>query len=388
MAGENEGELDTLLDEGLERLFSGGPDKPEASDEPPEADAEDTPEEGPADDAEDTDSDEAKEDEGAEEEEEKDANEGDDSDEAEEKADEEAEKSDDDSDEADDEEEEEELLTVTAEERARIEKDPALKKLHRSMQGDYTRKTTAVKDRERAIEQIESDLRDPDKSADFIARIYKRQPDVAAAAFERVATGDSARDFLVAIGIQTPEVFEKAYDRVRELLDDESAMKAHKADQARAQRDQDLARREAGIRRQTFQKDYDRVSTLAAREADKVGIEPDEADDLADRLKEMIRGRVKEDGSIDLSASDVKALVKREKARIDEQYRRASERARKKLARESQDATKRKAKAAEKGGPSAPAPAGRKPTKDRTRFKAPEGADGLDAFTDHYFGGE
>jgi hypothetical protein len=285
------------------------------------------------------------------------------------------------------EEEKEDFLTVTAEERAEIEKDPKLKKLHRLMQADYTRKTTGISERERAIESIEGAMRDPEKSADFLAGVYRRQPKIAANALTKIATGEHATDFLVAVGLNDPEQFEKAFDRVREIADSPEERARYDRAQSDRQREIDLESREERIRSQRTTADLDVLATRLDREADKFGFDDDEIKDVRDRFKDLVRGRIDRDsGSVKVTETEIKAMVKQERARLDALYEKAKARARTKVAQESQDATKRKAAAAKERHPAGPSPAPRKPVKDKVRFKPPEGKDGLDAYVEHRFG--
>jgi len=289
--------------------------------------------------------------------------------------------------EPEDEEEKEDFLTVTAEELAEIEKDPKLKKLHRLMQADYTRKTTDISERERAIESIEGAMRDPEKSADFLAGVYRRQPVIAANALTKIATGEKAVDFLVAVGLNDPDQFEKAFDRVREIADSPEERARYDRAQSDRQREIDLESREERIRNQRTTADLDVLATRLDREADKLGFDDDEIKDVRARFKDLVRGRIDRDsGSVKVAEAEIKAMVKQERARLDALYEKAKARARTKLAQESQDATKRKAAAAKERHPAGPSPAARKPVKDKVRFKPPEGVDGLDAYVEHRFG--
>jgi hypothetical protein len=142
------------------------------------------------------------------------------------------------------------------------------------------------------------------------------------------------------------------------------------------------------MRRNRFDGDLNRLQGDLETEAKRLNIEADDMGNLFDRFKAKVRERRKDDGSIDLSKSDIREIAKETKAEVDRMLTKAQERLKRKRLKESRADTKRKAakaKQAKKSGRrSPPRGRGRKPAgKGGSGFKDPEGADPLDAFVDN-----
>lgn len=295
-----------------------------------------------------------------------------------------------DDEETSDEEPEDVLDRVTPEDRERIEEDPALKKLHRQMRADYTRKTQAVAERSREIDRKEQSIREFEGAlatregmAAHIARTFDSNPEVIGDAFEIAATKGDPMGFLVEVGLHDPEVFEKAYERVQELQHDETEKNSYVRDRDQRTKEKKLEQREHRLRRNAFDRDWSALEKRAAKEAAKLGIEKDDVPEVVDRLKAQVRGKIRDDGSIALSGRDVRAAAKDAKAALDKVYSRVKRKLSLRQEAESRKSTKRKAAGAAKPARVAPKGVARKRPKEKVAWKPPENADPLDAFVDH-----
>lgn len=298
---------------------------------------------------------------------------------------------DDDLEEDDDEDDEEDVLDghVTKEDHERIKNDPSLQKVHKEMQRAFTKKSQELADERREVdtlrdrhERLEATLSTPQGMANYLASMIQQRPDVVGAAFEAVATGDAALDFLVEVGLHDAEVFERAYDRVHELQTDEDERNRHVRDRERAAKDRDIKNREQRLRRQTFDRAVSRIQGIAEREADRLGMDKDGLETVNDRLRDEIRKHVQEDGSIGLDRKEIRSIAKAVKKEIDRVEERVRARLERKRTSQSQRETRRKAQQA-KGRKRVP-PKGKGSRAPKTEsYKPPEGADPLDSFIDH-----
>jgi len=297
----------------------------------------------------------------------------------------------DEEDEEEGEEDEENVFeSISAEELEEINNDPKLKKVYRSMQAAFTKKTTdlsqkdrRVSRRESQVEEFVNDVRTADGMAGFLKTTLEKNPDIVAAAFEAVAFGDKATDFLLEVGLEDPEVFEEAYNRLGNLLSDDDALKRHKKARELETREARADEREQRLRRQNFDRDYDRLLDALDREAQRQDIPKDDLKDVQQRIYAKIRESVKEDGKIPLKAEDVKAIVKDYRKHLDQLEKRVLRRHNRKRVKDNQEATKRKARKGKGKKRNPPRSRGRKPPKERTKFSPPENVDPLDAYVDH-----
>jgi len=379
--------LDKHLDGGPDTAVADDPDKPEPEDILSGDDPEGTPAEGPEDDPEEEDVDE-----GGDEDPDEEEDDLDDDDEEEDIEDEEEDLDDDDEEEEEeDDDEEEDFLDdkITADDRKRIKDDPVLAKFYRQMQKGFHEKTTKLAEGERGVEQRESrmdefeaNFDDPKKAADYFGWLVGKTPSVAYATFEAVAEGEGGHDFLVAIGDSNPEMFEKAYERVQDLISDEAERGRYKRGQAQQEREAKLNRREQRIREQAFDRDYSKISTVFRREATRLDIAEEDLKAIETQMADRIRQRRREDGSIDLTPVEVKEVVREAKKAQD----RIEKRVRRKLdlerVGESRKAVKKKAAKGKRKGPVSPKSSARRPVKEHKAFKPPENEDPMDAFVD------
>ena len=255
---------------------------------------------------------------------------------------------------------------------------------------DYTTKTGVLAERTREVEseaRIQSDFRESVRTADgmaaYVADTLKRYPSVIGAAFEQAATGSRAKDFLVAIGEAAPEVFEEAYERLHEIVDDEDERRRYIKERDLQTKEANLQEREEMQKRRTFDKDFSALMSTAEKEAKRVGVEPDDLELVKNRLREKMRGQVRSDGSITLRPQDAKEVARDAKKEMDRLLEKALRQVNRKKSKDSREATKKKAIGAK--GPKRSPPKGvrRKTPKERTKFKAEEGRDALDQFIDH-----
>lgn len=292
--------------------------------------------------------------------------------------------------EEEDEEVEDVLSSVTADDLQRINEDPVLNRLYKSMQRDYTTKTKAVSERqndldtrEKAITDFEGVLRTAQGLADYLAQTMERRPDVVGAAFEAVATGERQADFLIAVGVEHPEVFETAFDRVQEILGDSDEKKRYERERDMQVRDASLKEREDKIRRATFDRELTGLERIAEKRARSLGLGDDDLEDVRRRLHGRVKGQVRKDGSIVIGPKDAKAAADEVHAEVKRIEERILKRTTKKQVKQSRAKTKEMARKAKAPKRSAPRSAGRKTPSQNKRFKAEQGRDPLDSFIDH-----
>jgi hypothetical protein len=383
--------LDDLLDKAFDKAESDSP-KPEPTpdDDTPEADDEDTPDdEGPEDEADDTDDEEEAGDE------EPDLLEGDDeeNEEDEEDDDDEELEEEEEEEEGDEEEEEDVLDTVSAEEKQRINDDPALKKLYKLMQRNFTKKATAVSERARVLDTRERDfdqftekILTADGMADYLADLLDKNHSVVGAAFERVATGENERNgaaFLIEVGLAHPEIFEEAQERLMELRDDEVELKRYRKERDLQSKEMRIKDREQKILFKRFTEDFEKLRTVAERESKRLAVIEADQEEIVEQLKTLARKNYRQDGSIDVTITQVKDLVKKTQARAErykEQARRELER---KNAKKSRTQTKERARKAKAPRRSPPKTVPRKTPKEKDRFVPDDRSDPLDSIIDH-----
>lgn len=288
-----------------------------------------------------------------------------------------------DPDEEEDEEPSEDFAeNVSAKDLRRIEQDPALSRAYRALRADYTRKTQDLAVRERDLTRRLQGVSTPEGMTDLIVRTWQDNPALVGAAFEAVLTqkGADTHGFLVEVGLSNPEALEKALERVQELQSDEAEMRRHKRDTEQTVRERTLARREEDARRATFGRDYDRITAAATAEAKRLGVDKDDMPRVTEALKARVRGRVQKDGSIDLSAADIRAVARETKAELDREAQRWAKRLGVKQEQQSREATKKLAAKGQAPRPKAPRSPARKPAKGAGRWKPPATGDGMDAY--------
>lgn len=373
--------------EGLDELFDkwSGDDtpsepEPDPDDDTPDADDEDTPEEEPEDEAEDTDDDDEAE------EEEPEELEGD-------EEDEEDEDEDDESEDEEDEEEEDVLENVSAEEKQRINEDPALSKLYKLMQRNLTKKTTAAAERERVLDTKEQDfdkfadhLRTGDGMADYLANLLDQNHSVVGAAFERVATGENGRNgvaFLVEVGRTHPELFEAAQEQIQEFEDDPDSLKRYTKERELQSKEMKIKQREDRIRFNRFTRDFEKLRTVAEKEIERIGVIDEDKPEVVEQLKALTRKHYREDGSIDVTPAQVKEVVRAAKARAERYYEKARRDLERQNTKTSRAKTKERARKAKAPKRVPPKSVPRKKPKEKEVFTPEDNKDAIDSFVDY-----
>lgn len=286
-------------------------------------------------------------------------------------------------DESDDQEDELFEDKITDADRKRIAADPSLRKVQKEMERAFYKKMEELASlrkqleiREQRMSDFETTLTDPEKAGRYIGNLLSLNPMAAFSALEAVATGDNAMDFLVEIGLNDPELFDKAYERYREITEDETEMKRYERERQQRIKELELRRREDQIRKDNFARDLASVDGWAVKEARRRGLDDEELGQVRERLKSKIRERIKEDGSIDISSAEVKAIVSDVERELSKLYERVMKKAGvsdadrvKKLAAKGSGSSKAPLKGSRSGA-----------AKASGKFKPPENEDPLMAF--------
>ena len=262
------------------------------------------------------------------------------------------------------------------------------------MRRDYTDKTTKFAEEKREWEErveitesFQEKVKTPEGMARYLSATMERHPIIVGAAFEAIATGDKAKDFLIAVGEAKPEVFEEAYDQLQELLADDDARKQYHRTREFQSKESELEEREDRLRRGTFQRQYGSLWSAVEKEASRMKLDAEDLKEVEARLHERLEGHVRQDGSITLRPQDAKEVVKETKELLDRQYERALKKLGKTRVKESREAVKKKARTAQSNvGRAAPRSAPRKAPREHTRFKHDGKGDPLDSFIDHRLG--
>jgi hypothetical protein len=140
-----------------------------------------------------------------------------------------------------------------------IQKDPHLRAVYKSMQADYTRKTTEVAQVRNEVRQMQAEYE----------------------AFEQMlidtAEGGGRESFLLDAALAEPEAFQRAFDRAAELLEDPGARKKYEREREVEQRERHLEERERqqGALRQ--QARVEEIHSASEAFAQKFGIKGDAA---------------------------------------------------------------------------------------------------------------
>lgn len=285
------------------------------------------------------------------------------------------------------------LESVTAEDRERIKADPALRKLHKQMLGDYTRKTMALATGRKEVESVRAQqeqftagLRTPEGALRWTRDVALADPFVAAAAFEAIATGDGAKDFLVEVGLAKPELLTAAYERVMELHDDEDEKARHIRDRDRKRDDADYERRKLDRSRERAREVISGMEATAERLAKKAGLEPEDAEIVLRELRAEVRSRVSAQKPWELSKDEIKRLVLGVRKDVRAREERVAARLKRRRLQEEREQVKQRAR---KGAQRRPAPrSSGAPAGKRKKFTAPTGRDPLDSFIDARLGND
>ena len=316
--------------------------------------------------------------------------------EEEEDEEEEEEEEEDDPPEDDDEEEEKDFLDdkpLTRKQREEIEKNPILKKRHAQMQRYFTEATTEVKalerelrTREAEVERFTKGFQDAESFTGMMTGVMQKRPDIAAAAFEGVASSKDQEAFMLEYAINNPKTFTKVHEQLTDLLENPQALEQHKAATQARIKEAQLADRERQLNQRVTQRDKGRIEAKAAGIARNLRIQKaDMKYVLADLEKAFSPHISKQDGSIEFADADIRASVRATKKHLDRVYNEIADRERKRTTRKSQRSAKTKArtKRARRGrGPRQRA--GRRATSRRAPRKAPRGRDVTQADRDEF----
>lgn len=242
--------IDSFLEDGAapDKQKPGG--KKTATDETDLADDE-TQEEGTSEDDEGDTEDEG---EGEDEDESEDDDDNEGEDEESDEDDEESDEDDDDDSETDDDEDEDDSFLskeTLKKHRAEIDKNPHLKAVFKSMQRDYTLKTTEVAKHRRAYEQANAEYEE------FAGALADKEE------------GGGREQFLIDAALDEPKLFQRAFDRAAELLEDPDSRKKYERERDVEARDAELRARErtdqVEKQRQRVAEIHESVETLCAR---------------------------------------------------------------------------------------------------------------------------
>lgn len=290
------------------------------------------------------------------------------------------------------------LTSVSEAELKRIQEDPALKKLHRLMQRDYTEKVTGVAERERtvgareqAFNDLEAELSTAQGFVGFLTQQMNVRPDLASAAFEAVAQGDGGHDFLVAIGRQKPELLERAWERVQELVEDEDERRRYDRDVESMVREQRLRSREERAARETLARELGALEEVALKEARALKLAPDDQKQVVARLRESLRGQINPDGTLKLDKQAARKIAQDTKAELDRVEARVRARLEREVTTKNRQSVKDKVAQSKTPGRVPPrnvVQGGPKEAPDNGKFQPPPNRDPLDAYLHHRVAGK
>jgi hypothetical protein len=196
----------------------------------------------------------------------------------------------------------------------RIDADPSLKAVYKSMQADYTRKMQEVQTTGREYERAYGELQQFEDT------------------LKDVAEGGGRELFLVKAALDNPEAFQRAFDQAAELLEDPEARKKYEREREVDEREKRVAQQEGEKQQEVLKQRVQQIHALSERVAEKLGIGDEEGLDIAKRfVAERIRYNREQTGQAQISDAEVREAVNDAAKRILGVRQRAEKEAERKL---------------------------------------------------------
>ena len=262
--------------------------------------------------------------------------------------------------------------TLTAKDRQEIRKDPRLQRMARGLQKDYTEKTMKLQDERRELtaqatrhRRLETTLSTPQGMANYMANVMEVRPDVAAAAFGTAMTGEEQIDVLTEIGLGHPKVIDQVVEKLETLRSDKDAMRNHKLSRDLKQERQQVQVERIRLAAQETDRQTAQLEGRLEREMRRARIPKAWWKDISGDLQSAIRNKVRKDGSIEFTATDVQALVAAKQEDIDRYTKRATRIVQRQAVRKGQKDAKTLARKGKR--PRRAAPRSRAPSKPASR---------------------
>lgn len=266
----------------------------------------------------------------------------------------------------------------------RIQKNKDLKAVYNGMQRHFTRQN---EERNHQLRQLESErgrynqfrelLRDPKKFVPYMTNLLRNERSVGAEIFSRVASGKDKGEFLVAMAIEDPSGWDAAAEEVEALREDKDKLELYKERlEVKAERNR-TRQQQQDMYRQRFDQNLGTVRHHTLTAARSLRIEKDNMDQVFDAVAEQVKANSKKDGTIELSAKEIRSIVKAEKAKMDRWERKYLARRQKKDVRSKQKSTRRRASNAKRRGKRSSGPrnrAGAKVSRKRKSRGKPKSA--------------
>lgn len=271
------------------------------------------------------------------------------------------------------EEEEESFLSKDSlkKHQAAIQKDPHLKAVYKSMQADFTRKTTDVAKHRTAYEQA------------------NKEYDEFAATLEDVADGGGREQFLVDAALDNPEAFQRAIDRAVELLESPEAKKKYERERQVDQRERRVKAQEQASAQAARETRTQEIHETAESYAKKFGIKDEKGLRVAKRYVAQVileNRTAKAHGDVFITDEQVRQAVREAALDIRDQRADAEAETGRRMRKQRLDEVKQTAKNSRKrvapGGKRSPTSTSPRPPK-----KLPTGVDPLDARVDQLLSG-
>jgi hypothetical protein len=260
-----------------------------------------------------------------------------------------------------------------------IKDNPELGKAYRHLQALATRKTQAAATTLKEAEQQAKDytaymerIRTPEGRVEFVAQIATEDPTTVGAAFEKALSGEQGQELLVSIGLANAKLFEAAYNRVADLMEDPSERSRHDRDVEMRARERRLEERDNRARQDAVDRRIAEIRQTTLDLADKAKLTDPDLELVAER----VIARAGRQG--DISDKEVAEIVDSVAAVV----RKREEEIRQKLSAEQRKAERTKTKERARQPKRGAAPRGSSPKPAAPRKNAmrevPEGVDPLD----------
>lgn len=261
-------------------------------------------------------------------------------------------------------EEEDEESFLPKFDRKEIEKDPQLKAAYDHMRSKWT--------------QAQQELRSAQREYETAVEDYQ-------AFAEQLRDDAGAEEFLLAIAVHRPEVFEKAFDRASELGNDDRQKKTWEREQALKQREKQLERKERQEQMAAVQQQIVEIENKTQSYAEEMGLTlPAEVTLAEEAVAYVITTKRRTNPSAEITDSDIKNAVSRVANAVVARKNVAQKQATREFVAAQKKAVKKKAKAAKRPPP--PKATSSPGVKSRQPPAAPKGTDPLDFLVDHHLG--
>lgn len=248
--------------------------------------------------------------------------------------------------------------------RKKIEENPELNAAYKHMRAKWTQAQQDLRHAQREFEVKSSEL---DEFA------------------EQLGTPEGAKDFLVTVALNRPEVFEQAYQAAVSLTSDEDQRQSWEREQDVKRRERQIQRQEAVAQQEKAMEQIRQVTESTHSVAEGLGLTSPAEIELAEQaVANVITANRRNDPTFLPGDADIKKAVERVASSIEATKERTRKELEAKYAKERKKKVKKKAKSAKRSTPpnSSSSPA----IKSKKAPEPPSNVDPLDFWVDRKLG--